>query len=243
MIYTRTKVNPTLAPIPPQTYTMKEKLKAMMHIIPVLCLFLLVLGGIYAGIFTPTEAGAVGAIGALLITLAMGRLTVDRLKKILADSVRVTGMIMLIVIGAIYFSSYISTTGLPVRFAEILTGLQVNRYVILSGIYLLYLFLGCLMTPLSIIFMTLPVIYPVILKLGFDSIWFAIIVVKLCEIGCITPPVGLNVFVTRGVAPDVPTEEIFMGIGWFFVIDMVTLIVLTVFPDISLWLPSIMMGR
>lgn len=240
MIYVRTKRNPTLAP-PGPLFSWKEKVQSMRLVWPVAFIFLIVIGGIYFGIFTPTEAAAVGASVAFLIALGQKKLTQKTLMASMAETTQLTGMILSIVIGSMVFATFLITTGVPDVLASFVGSLDVNRYVILGVMFLIYLFLGCIMTVIEILVVTIPLFFPIVLKLGFDPIWFGIMLTKMIEISLITPPIGINCLIIKGVGGDyASTTEVFRGIAWFFVMDIVTLNILIIFPQISLFLPNMM---
>jgi len=236
-----TKFNPILAPAAPG-FSWREKITALKNVWGVLCLFLLVIGGIYAGWFSPTEAAGVGAFGALIITAMKKRLTGKSFYSALNETVLTTAMVFTILIGANIFGYFMTVSRIPDALSGWIAGLAVNRYAVMSIICLVYIVLGCLMEGMAIMVLTLPVIFPVVMQLGFDPIWFGVIVTLFIEMGLITPPVGVNVFVVSGIAKDVPTYAIFRGILPFFFTMMFCLIILIIFPQISLFLPGTM-GR
>ncbi|MBW1802781.1 MAG: TRAP transporter large permease subunit, partial [Deltaproteobacteria bacterium] len=208
----------------------------------VLVLFILIMGGLYIGLFTPTEAAGVGAFGAFLFALVNKRLTKKNLIMSLTETMRSTAMIFVIVIGAMIFGYFLAISRLPFELARIVSGLPVSPYVVLAGILVVYLFLGCVMDTLAMVILTVPIFYPVILKMGFDPIWFGVIMVLVSEMGVITPPVGLNVYVISGVAKDVPLFTIFRGIIPFLCMMILCIIILILFPRLALLLPELMGG-
>ena len=203
-------------------------------------LFFLVMGGIYRGIFTPTEAGGIGAAGAFLI--ALGRRTIDlrSLFQILIETGRTTAMMFLVLIGAIMFSNFINVARLPNVIADWLRAMEVAPFTVVLAIIAVYLVLGCILESFSMVLLTVPIFYPIVQALGFDLIWFGIIVVVATEIGLITPPIGLNVFVVHSTIPDVPVTRIFSGIWSFVVADIVRLGLLLAVPSLVLFLPNLM---
>jgi len=239
VIFIQVRLNPQLGPSGPKT-KLKEKILSLRSTWGMLLLFALVMGGIYVGFFTPTEAGAVGAFGAFLIALLRRRLTWQTLHSSLLETGRTTAMLIIIFVGAMIFNYFMAVSNLPMALAEFITEHGLNHYTILSAILVVYLFLGCIMDPGSMIILTIPIVYPIIQSMGFDPIWFGVIIVMVAEIGTITPPVGLNVFVVAGVAKTTSIEEVFRGIIPFWGIDMVRLIILVAIPQISLFLPNIM---
>ncbi len=200
-------------------------------------LFMLVMGGIYFGIFTPTEAAGIGAFGAFLILLIRRKLNMATLVQGLLDSARTTTMIFLIIIGANILTYFLSISQLPMRLSEFLQMLHLNRYVILCAILLLYAILGCIMDGFSMIILTIPVLFPLIKAYGFDTIWFGVLMVIVLEMGLITPPVGLNVFIIKGVAGNIPMNIIFRGIWPFLIACVMAIIVIILFPQIATFIP------
>jgi len=240
MIVTRVKLNPSIAP-PAPGVSWGERLVGMSQLWPIFLLFVTVIGGIYLGVFTPTEAASAGSLMALVLLMFRTKQRGKAFWAALRETASLTGMIFAILVGVAIFSLFLTLSTIPGSFAEFLVNLPLPRMVVLSLIMLMYIPLGMFINPLGMIFITMPVIFPAVIDLGFDGIWFGIIITKLIEIALITPPVGLNVFVVRGIAPPhVRLEDIFKGIAWFFVMDVITLAILVAFPQISLWLPSTM---
>lgn len=237
-IWLLTKRNPALGPPGPRAER-KEKVVAFLRTWDVVVLFLLVIGGLYAGIFTPTEAAGMGAFGAFCFSIFRGKMNWGSFKRSLSSSVLTTGMLFIIVLGAMILGYFFSVTRLPVEFANLVAGLPVNRYVVLLFIIIVYLILGCIMDSLAIVLLTVPVFFPLVLQLNFDPIWFGIIVVRVTEMGLISPPVGLNVFVLHGITK-VPMPTIFRGVIPFLVADVLELALLVSLPQLSLFLPSLM---
>ena len=233
------KRNPLLGPAGGRT-NFKENVVAFKDTWMVLVLFVVVIGGIYIGVFSPTEAAGVGASGALVLALIRRRLSSQGFTSSILETVKTTAMIFTILIGAMLFGYFMSVTRLPFELASIATGLEVNRYIILGAILALYIILGCLMIPMAMIILTIPIVFPLITALGFDPIWFGIITVRLFEIAQITPPVGMNVFVIRGVAKDVPIGTIYRGIFPFLIADICHLALLIAVPQLALFLPGLM---
>jgi tripartite ATP-independent transporter DctM subunit len=204
-----------------------------------LVLFLLIIGGIYGGIFTPTEAGGVGAFGAIIISVVSRRLTLKILLDSLLEATKITAMIMLLVLGAFILMKFLAISKLPFMLADTISSLTLPRYVIFAGIIVLYIFLGMFLDIFSAIVLTIPVIFPLITKMGFDPIWFGVIMVVVMEMGLITPPVGLNVFALSGVT-GVPIHIIFRGVLPFVLAMIVCIILLALFPQMALFLPGLM---
>ncbi|UCH21161.1 MAG: TRAP transporter large permease [Deltaproteobacteria bacterium] len=240
MIYIRAKLDPKLAPHG-SSFTLKEKLNATKKTWGVALLFFTVIGGIYLGIFTPTEASAVGAFLSLSLGFIQGQLTQKSISASLEDTARITAMILAIIIGAMVFCTFIVTTGLPDAVTGFVVSLEVNRYVILVVMLLIYLVLGCFMDVLGILVLTVPLFFPIVLKLNFDPIWFGIVLTKMVEVSLITPPIGVNCLVIKGVSGDYASlQDIFKGIAWFFVVDLITITIIVLLPWISLFLPNLM---
>ncbi len=237
-IYILTRRRPELGPPGPRT-TMKDKCLSFLKTWEVIVLFAVVIGGIYLGIFTPTEAAGVGAFCTFLFACMRRKMTWENFKTSLAGTTLTTGMLFLIVMGAMILGYFFSVTRLPFELAGTVAALPVNRYVILVLILLVILLLGCLMDSLAIVLLTIPVFYPLITQLGFDPIWFGIIVVRVTEMGLITPPVGLNVFIIQGIT-QVPMETIFRGVIPFLFADLCQVVVLILLPEIVLFLPNLM---
>lgn len=203
-----------------------------------LTLFIFVIGGLYGGFFTPTEAGGVGASGAFLLGLIRRKLDLPKIKEALLSATRTAAAVFTVLIGALMFGYFLTITQTPQKLTGFLTGLGVGPYGVLVLILLMYMVLGCLMDAMAMIILTVPIIFPVILQLGFDPIWFGIIVVMTVELGLITPPVGMNVFVIKSVLPDTSFSTIFRGVSPFVLTDVIRLVILVSFPVIALWLPA-----
>jgi len=233
-----TRVNPSAGPAGPKS-TFKEKVVSLKGVWHTVLLFLLILGGIYAGIFTATEGGGIGAFGALIIALANRRLNFKLFTEAVRDAAMTSAMIFFIIAGAQILIKFLALSGLPTALAEYIGGLDVPRVFVFMGIVLLYLVLGMFLEIFSSVILTLPVIYPLVLTLGYDPIWFGVVVIILIEIGVITPPVGMNVFVLSAVS-GVPPKIIFKGVWPFVVATLVCILLITVFPQIVLFLPNTM---
>ena len=223
------------APGPKATF--RERLVALRGVWEVLVLFVIVIGGLYAGLATPAESAAFGVVGALVFGIAKRTLTWRGLLNALDQTVRTTSMIFLIIIGADLFGYFMALSQLPLAMATWLIHLNVGALGVLWIILALYLILGCVMDELAIILLTVPIFFPVVMQLGFDPIWFGVIIVVTVQIGLVSPPVGLNVFVIAGMARDVPIPRIFRGIMPFLAAMVVLLVLLTVWPDLALILP------
>ena len=206
----------------------------------VIALFVLVMGGIYGGVFTAVEGAGVGAFGALVFALARRTLDLRGLYAALVESARTTSMLFLILIGALMFAEFVNITSMPADLKGFIERLHVSPVVVVATIMVIYVLLGTAMEELSMILLTVPVFFPLIVHLGVDPIWFGILIVVVVEIGLISPPVGMNLFVLNTLLPEVPTRTIFRGVLPFMAIDCVRLAILVAFPIISTWLPSLM---
>lgn len=215
-----------------------ERLHALKDVWAPLLLFFFVIGGLYGGLFTPTEAGGVGAGGAFIIGLLRGKLDRQKILLSLLQATRTAAAVFTILIGALLFGYFLTITGTPQKVTAFLGGLGIGSYGILLLIILMYLVLGCIMDAMAMIILTVPIVYPVILALGFDPIWFAVIVVMTVELGLISPPVGMNVFVIKSVVPELSFARIFKGVTPFIITDVIRLALLIAFPVIVTWLPS-----
>ncbi len=228
---------PGYLPAGPRT-SWGERFDAMRDVWATLLLFAFVIGGIYGGLFTATEAAGMGAGGAFLIGLARGRLSRADILRSLLEATRTTAAVFTVLIGAILFGYFLTITQTPQKVTEFMTGLGIGRYGVLALIMIMYLVLGCLMDALAMIILTVPIIFPVIKELGFDPIWFGVIIVMTVELGLIHPPVGMNIFVIKSVVEDAKISTIFYGVLPFIVTDILRLILLIAFPILALWLPS-----
>lgn len=232
-----TKIDPQLGP-PGERSSLKERLSAFLQAWHILFLFALVIGGIYIGWFSPTEAAAVGAFGVVTLVVLQKKMTWSLVKEALEETALTTTMIFMIVIGTGFFSLFLEDSGLPHVVVQWIQEQDQNRFMVLAAILLIYLVLGCFMDSLGMILITVPFFTPLVQSLEFDVIWFGIIVVLVVELGLITPPVGMNVFVIKGVAPEIPLSTLFKGVIPFVVALIVTLLLLIAFPALVLWLPS-----
>ncbi len=238
MLYLRFRLNPTLGPSI-QGIGWRERFRSLTGTWGILVLIAIVLGGIYTGFSTPTEAAGVGALGAFV--MALPRMRRGDLKNSLLETARTTAMIFAIIIGVLIFVRFLAFSGMPGALADGIVALEVNRYVVLIGILALYLLLGMFLDGIGMLLLTIPIVLPAVTALGFDAIFFGVLVVRMIEIGLITPPVGLNVYVLKGVAPDMPIGRMFRGCGWFVAVDLVNVAILILFPQIILFIPQTML--
>jgi C4-dicarboxylate transporter, DctM subunit len=218
--------------------TWPERMAGLRDIWATLLLFFFVIGGLYGGLFTPTEAGGMGAGGAFLIGVLRGRLKRVDVRRSLLQATRTAAAVFTVLIGALLFGYFLAITQTPQKVTAFLVGLGLGRYGVLALIMLMYIVLGCLMDALAMVILTVPIIFPVIKELGFDPIWFGVIIVMTVELGLIHPPVGMIVFVIKSVIGDLNFSTIFAGVLPFIVTDLVRLVILIAFPIIALWLPS-----
>ena len=215
-----------------------ERLAALRDVWATLLLFAFVIGGIYGGLFTATEAAGMGAAGAFIIGVARRRLSLADIRRSLLEATRTTAAVFTVLIGALLFGYFLTITQTPQNVTAFLTGLGIGKYGVLALIMLMYLVLGCLMDALAMIILTVPIVFPVIKELGFDPIWFGVIIVMTVELGLIHPPVGMNIFVIKSVVEDVKISTIFYGVIPFIITDLIRLVILIAFPILALWLPS-----
>ncbi|MBW2066307.1 MAG: TRAP transporter large permease subunit [Deltaproteobacteria bacterium] len=237
VIYVRAKINPALAPRGDVT-TLKEKIVSLKGVVGMLALFILILGGILGGIFSPVEGGAIGSVGAFVYALIRGRVNKAMVLSSLQDSLTITCKLLLILIGVGILGYFLAATRLPFALANLVTGLEINRHIIFGAVIVFFIVLGCLLNVIPMILLVLPTIFPAITALGFDPIWFGVITVLTMEMGQITPPIGVNVFAIGSVARDVPMEDIFKGIFPFFLCMIGCVILLVLFPQLALYLPN-----
>ena len=231
------RLRPNLLPSH-EALPMAERLAAAKEVWAPLALFVFVIGGLYGGFFTPTEAGGVGAGGAFILGLARGKLPPAKIKEALLSATRTAAAVFTVLIGALLFGYFLTVTQTPQKLTALLTGMGLGRYGVLALIMVMYLILGCLMDAMAMIILTIPIIFPVVTQLGFDPIWFGVIIVMTVELGLIHPPVGMNVFVIKSVVKDVSFTTIFKGVIPFVLTDILRLVILIAFPVIALYLPE-----
>ncbi len=231
--------NPGLGPPAPRESLKEIQVSFVGGVLDVLIVFVISLGGLFAGLFTPTEAGAVGAACVLLIALARRRLTWETFIRSLADTTRTTAMIMFLIAGATIFGRFIAVSRIPFELANWAGGLPLPPFVVIALILIIYLFLGCFIDAMALILLTVPIFYPVVVvTLDYDPIWFGVMIVMVVAMGVITPPVGMNVYVIKGVAKDVPLEVIFRGIWPFLIAAIICSAIMIAFPQIATFLPD-----
>jgi tripartite ATP-independent transporter DctM subunit len=239
VIYIKVRRDPSIAPVELPA-PMREKVRALKPVWAVVFIFVLVMGGIYQGFFTPTEAAAVGAFISLIVSVVSRRFSLRTLLEALDSGARTTAMLFIILIGAIVFSRFLAVTRIPHDLSSYIAALDVSPYVVIGIIIVVMVFLGCFIEGISLMMLTVPILYPLIIKMGFDGVWFGILLAVLLNIGMCTPPVGMSVYVVAGVAKDVPLMTIFRGVVPFWLAMVFGAVLLVIFPQIALWLPSLM---
>jgi len=237
-IYITVNRNPKLAPAGERA-SMKERFAALFGVIETLIIFSLIMSGIFFGFFTPTEAAGVGAFLVLIVALVQKKISWKNFIASLSDTVKISCMIMMIVAGAMIFGKFIAVTEIPLNLAEWVVSMNFSKYMVITLILLVYFFGGCFMDSMAMIMLTIPIFYPLIIKSGFDPIWFGVIIVLMTEIGVITPPVGINVYVVQAVAKDIPLEEIFIGVIPLLIAMIIFTIFIVIFPEIVTFLPNL----
>ncbi|MCL4181919.1 MAG: TRAP transporter large permease [Burkholderiaceae bacterium] len=228
---------PALGPPGPAT-SLREKLASLSGVIETLILFVLVIGGLYVGWFTPTEAGAAGAFGALVIGLARRRLSLKEIVLSASETLRISAMVVLLITGAVLFGRFLTVSRLPFELADWAAALPVPSFTIMMVVVLIYLIGGCLMDALGFLVVTVPIFFPMAAALGYDPTWFTIVLTVVTTMGAVTPPVGVNVFIVNGLAPDVPIHVIFLGVMYFMLAYAACLALMWVFPETVLFLPK-----
>ena len=245
MIIGRCWLNPSLAPPTksdqPRNELWRERWSSLLPIWPLLVLIFGIIGGLYGGIFTPTEAGASGAFLAFVVAGVQGRLTRKVVSDSVTEAVKTTAQLFFVAYGAVMYTRFLALVGLPGMMVDMMGGWALDPIWLLVGISIIYLILGMFLDPLGVLLLTLPIVQPMFEALGLDPIWLGVIVVKYIEIGLLTPPVGFNAYVVKNVVGDaIPLETIFKGIGWFLACEFVIMFLILSFPQLSLWLPNTM---
>jgi tripartite ATP-independent transporter DctM subunit len=231
------RIYPHFGPAGPKT-SFKEKIRSLTGIIEALVIFVLVIGGLYAGIFTPTEAGAVGVFFTLIITAVTKRLTWKGLLDSVMETLKISCMVFVLVSGAIIFGRFLAITRLPFMIADFAASLPVSPLVILAIVLLIYLIGGCFVDSLGFLVLTIPIFFPLGVALGFDPIWYAIIITMVTTMGAITPPVGVNIYVIKALAPEIELATIFKSVSYFLLACILCIIILIIFPQIVLVIPN-----
>ncbi|WP_428911553.1 TRAP transporter large permease [Niallia sp. Krafla_26] len=237
LVWGRIKMNSNLAPPIPKA-PLKERVISLKYTWGLLVLAFIIIGGIYTGLFTPTEAGGIGAFAAFIMALLLKRINKKVMKESLIETVKTTSMVFLIVVSSMIFGYFLGITRIPTMLSDMLTTLPVPPIFIIIGVAVLYLILGMFIDMISAMFLTLPIIFPTIISLGYDPIWFGIVLVFLTEVALVTPPLGLSLFIIKGAVPKSDLRDIIKGSIPFIIIDFVILALLIAFPEIALFLPN-----
>ena len=222
-----------------EVFTRKEKLRSLWGVVPIIILFLIVLGGIYFGICTPTEAGALGSIGAFIIAIICGQITFKKLNRILLETVLAVGFVMFMLVGTFVFIRFITLSRLPFMITNFIVSLSMPPFVILFFVAVMYVILGMMMPQIPMMILTVPLITPAMMALGYDVIWFAVFVVMMMALGAISPPIAMNCFLVSGLS-GVPVSTVFRGVWPFIIANLVVIFLVCLIPQIALWLPSLM---
>ena len=234
----RVRLNPSLCP-KGDVYTTQEKIKSLVNIIPVVILFVVVLGGIYSGLCTPTEAGALGTLVAFLIALVGRTLTFKKFIKIMLDSVLAVGFVMFLIVGVYVFIRFVALSRLPFVISNFIIGLSVSPSVVLFVVAIMYLIISMFLPQIPLLVLTVPIIAPAMVALGFSYIWFGVFVVMMQSLGSITPPIGMNVFIVGGIAK-VPIDKIYRTALPYITSDLAVILCISLFPQLALWIPSLL---
>jgi C4-dicarboxylate transporter DctM subunit len=232
------RLNPTFGPPGPKTSFM-EKVKSLTGVIEAVAIFVLVMGGLFIGFFTPTEAGAVGALCTFIVALAARRLTWSGLRNAILETLKISCMVFVLVTGAIIFGRFLAVTRIPFMVADFAASLPVSPYVVLAFVLIVYLIGGCVMDALGFLVLTIPIFFPLGMALGFDPIWYSIILTMVTTLGAITPPVGVNIYVVKALAPEIGLGTIFKSVSFFLLACIVSMVILIIFPQIVLFIPGL----
>jgi C4-dicarboxylate transporter DctM subunit len=235
------RVKPEFGPPGPKT-SFKEKLRSLPGVLEALAVFVLVIGGLYSGIFTPTEAGAFGVLATVVVSIGGLRLKWKGVITALRDSLWISCMCFFLVTGATIFGRFLAVTRLPFAVADFAAHLPVSPYIVLAVILLIYVVGGCVMDALGFLVVTIPIFFPLGVALGFDPVWYSVILTMVTTLGALTPPVGVNIYVVKALAPDVPLGDIFKSVSFFVMASIVAMIILTIFPEIALVIPRLLHG-
>jgi len=233
------RLNPDFGPPGPKT-TFKEKIKSLPGVIEAIAIFILVIGGLFIGLFTPTEAGAVGVFCTFIVAIATRKLTWNGLVNSILETLKISCMVFVLVTGAIIFGRFLAVTRIPFLVADFAASLPVSPYVILAFVLVIYLIGGCVMDALGFLVLTIPIFFPLGIALGFDPVWYSIILTMVTTLGAITPPVGVNIYVVKALAPEIPLGRIFKSVSFFLTACIVSIIILIIFPQIVLFIPEML---
>lgn len=241
MIYAWVRKNPNIAPTKVEKVSLKDRIVSSKYLFSIIIVLIVILGGLYLGVFTPTEAGAMGALTTFIMAVSRVGFRWSVLKRALFDTASTSAMIFIIIVGAIIFAKFIAISEITFKLTDLVVGLEWPRLAILLMVFVFYIMLGCFMEVVAILSLTLPVVFPMVMALGFNEIWFGVMIVLLMEMAVITPPVGLNAYVVEASSGGTVTlGDIFMGILPFWMCEVILLVLLIAFPKIALWLPSMM---
>jgi len=233
------RLNPDFGPPGPKT-TFKEKIKSLPGVIEAIAIFMLVIGGLFIGLFTPTEAGAVGVFCTFIVAIATRKLTWNGLVNSILETLKISCMVFVLVTGAIIFGRFLAVTRIPFLVADFAASLPVSPYVILAFVLVIYLIGGCIMDALGFLVLTIPIFFPLGIALGFDPVWYSIILTMVTTMGAITPPVGVNIYVVKALAPEIALGRIFKSVSFFLTACIVSIIILIIFPQIILFIPEML---
>jgi C4-dicarboxylate transporter DctM subunit len=236
-IMIRCKLNPALGPVGPR-FSWRERWASLGQLMPIGVIFFVVIGGMYSGFFTPGEAAAIGAGATVLVAMALRRLTLAAFIEAAADTAALSVMIFAVLVSASVLSRFFVGTQVTTSIIEAIGDSGLNRYVILLLLIVMYLILGCVLDAFGMILLTLPFVFPIVVQLGFDAVWFGVLLTFLTEIALITPPVGFNVYILSKIVPDVPMHQIFRGAFPFVGLALLVILLITIFPQLVLWLPN-----
>ena len=238
-MYVLCRFQPQWGPAGPKSGIV-EKLKALTGAFEMICLFLLVMLGLYFGYFTPTEAGAAGSFFAVVISVLQGRLSWKGFLASVSDTLRVSCMVITIIAGAMIFGRFLAVTRIPFDIAQWVVGLPVSDMVIMAIIFAIYIVGGAVMDALALLLITIPIFFPVALELGYDPLWFAVTITVITTLGAVTPPVGATTYVVGGMAGDIPLKDVFKGVSFFLPAYLICVLILMLFPEIVTLLPKLM---
>jgi len=233
------RLNPDFGPPGPKT-TFKEKVKSLPGVIEAIAIFILVMGGLFIGLFTPTEAGAVGVFCTFIVAVATRKLTWDGLVNSIVETLKISCMVFVLVTGAIIFGRFLAVTRIPFLVADFAASLPVSPYVIIAFVLMIYLIGGCVMDALGFLVLTIPIFFPLGIALGFDPLWYSIILTMVTTLGAITPPVGVNIYVVKALAPEIALGRIFKSVSFFLMACILSIIILIIFPQIVLIIPEML---
>jgi C4-dicarboxylate transporter DctM subunit len=238
-ILTLCKLYPSFGPPGPKT-SFREKIKSLPGVIEAIAIFVLVIGGLFVGLFTPTEAGAVGVLCTFIVAVATHKLTWNGLINSIVETLKISCMVFVLVTGAIIFGRFLAVTRIPFMVADFAAALPVSPYVILAFILVIYVIGGCVMDALGFLVLTIPIFFPLGMALGFDPVWYSIILTMVTTLGAITPPVGVNIYVVKALAPEIGIGTIFKSVSFFLLACIISIVILIIFPQMVLIIPEML---